>query len=435
MRLLLPRTASSRLACASALLGVLALASVPTASAQEPELERLRTAARDASRDPAAQRALGMGLLRAGRFREAEQQLTRAARLQRGSIDALFDVARVAFARGDHRASETACRAMQRASKTAVLTHVCNARSDLVWNRSARAFEALEAALALEPESYEALLALGEAHRRRADIPSAEAAYRRAAAARASEADPHLGLGRLYAAAGRRDDAVRALRRALELDAASPEIQLELGRLLASTEERQQLLAHTVARRPDWPEAQTAAADALLAGGQVEQAEVAYRAAIRMHDDNAPAHTGLARALMQRGDLAGAEAELRRSLAIVENDPASALALGDVLARTDRIEDAIEQYRHAADLDPRNPVGLLRAAQIALRGNRDVLASGFLDRLLSQQPTNAAGLALYGDVMRARRDTARARDYYQRALRGTGELDRAHVEQALRELR
>ncbi|MDQ3033029.1 MAG: tetratricopeptide repeat protein, partial [Myxococcota bacterium] len=145
--------------------------------------------------------------------------------------------------------------------------------------------------------------------------------------------------------------------------------------------------------------------------------------------------SGLGRALMARGDLPGAEASLRRALALVANDASSALALGDVLARTERVEEAFEQYRHAADLDPRNPAGLLRAAELAIRLNRDVLASGYLDRLLQQHPNLGAGLALYGDVMRARRDATQARQYYQRALQGTGEVDRARIETALRELR
>jgi hypothetical protein len=61
-----------------------------------------------------------------------------------------------------------------------------------------------------------------------------------------------------------------------------------------------------------------------------------------------------------------------------------------------------------------------------------VLASGFLDRALDATPDLAVALALYGDVMVARRDVTHARDYYTRALSGSGELpDRARVEAAL----
>lgn len=100
------------------------------ASAQETELPRLREAARTSPRDATVQRSLGIALLRAGRYREARTQLDRAARLQRGSLEALFDVARVSFAERDHRGSESACRAMARVQKAAPLTRVCDARSD-----------------------------------------------------------------------------------------------------------------------------------------------------------------------------------------------------------------------------------------------------------------------------------------------------------------
>jgi Tfp pilus assembly protein PilF len=110
------------------------------------------------------------------------------------------------------------------------------------------------------------------------------------------------------------------------------------------------------------------------------------------------------------------------------------LALGDVLAHTEREEEALEMYAHAADLDPRNPQPLLRAASLALAEHRDVLAGGYLDRLLERMPRNAAALSLYGDIARIRHETPAARDYYTRALAGEGDFDRAHVEQALREL-
>jgi len=423
---------------ALALVASLALVALPAVSrAQETELPRLREAARTAARDHAAQRALGMALLRAGRYREASQQLQRASRLRRGSLEALFDVARVPFAQGDHRGSETACRAMGRAQKAAPLTRVCEARSDLVWARSARAFEELNEALTADPNLYEGLYALGEAHRLRAATSDAEAAYRRAITAAPAEAGPHLGLGRLYAANGRRDEAIRALRRALELDGLDPEIHYELGRVLASAaatgEEGRTMLQRAVAGRPAWPEAQTALGDALLAATQTEPAEAAYRAAIAAREQHEPAHAGLGRALAARGDLAGAEASLRRALEIVSNDQQAMLTLGDVLSRTDRMEEALESYRTAYGFDTRNAEPMLRAARLALGQNRDVLASGFLDSLLRNQPENANALALYGDVMLARSDRAQARQYYERAL-AAGTTERARVEAALRAL-
>lgn len=402
------------------------------ASAQESELPRLRAAAQAARRDGDAQRALGMALLRAGHFDEAQRQLTAASRLRRGSPEALFDVARVAFARGDHRAAESACRALGRSAATSPLADVCAARSDLVWNRSARAFEALNRALQADPNGYEALFALGEAHRLRAAVADAESAYQRASAQRPTDAEPYLGLGRLYVAAQRRDDAVRALERALELDAQSPDVQFELGRVLGSSPRALELLTQAVAGRPTWPEAQTVLGRALLQAGRAADAEAAFRVAIAERADHEPAHVGLADALAARSAWPEAEASYRRAIELVENDAAATFGLARVLVATDRVEEAYESFARAYTLDTRNTEPLLTAAELALRQQRDVLASGFLDTVLRTHSDDARALGLYGEVMRARGDRARAREYFERA-RQAG-LDPARVEAGLRGL-
>ena len=428
------KTLASALALATglALAITVALTAAHIARAQESELAALEAAADAAPRDHAAARAYGMALLRAGRYAAARRALTAAVRLApRDSLEARFDVARVAIAEGDHRAAQSACRALSRLEKRAVLTLVCNARADLVWNRAARAFEEIDEALAIDGSSYEALFALGEAHRLRATVPDAESAYGRASTAMPTSAEPHLGLGRLYAAAGRRDEALTSLRRALALDATSPDIQYELGRLLGGTTEALDLLGRAITGRPSWAEAQVAVGEGRLSAGQAAEAETAFAAAIALRDDLASAHSGVGRARAARSDWAGAEAPLRRAIELVANDAVATLALGDVLAHTDREDEAFETFRHASDLSG-NPEGLLHAARVALEHERDVLASGFLDRALDRTPDLAAALALYGDVMVARRNPTSARDYYARALAGSGGLpDRARVETAL----
>jgi tetratricopeptide (TPR) repeat protein len=428
-----------RRALSLVVLVTLSLGAGALAAAQVGELERLEAAADAAPRDAAAARAYGMALLRAGRHREAGRALDRAARLApRGALEPLFDAARPAFDAGDHDAAQRACRALGRVSKTAVLAYVCDARADLVWNRSARAFEEIDAALAIEPGHFEALLALGDAHRLRGAVSEAESAYGRAATASPGSAEPHLGLGRLYLAASRPADAVRELRQALALDGTWPAVQYELGRALhaetAGSEEARRLLEQANAGRPDWVDALVALGEVRLAASLGTEAEASFRAAMERDDRSAAAHVGLGRALLLRGEAAAAEAPLRRALELVANDASAMLALGDVLARTEREEEAFETYRRATDLDPRNPEGLLRATRLALELRRDVLASAFLDRILARTPDHAAALALYGDVMSARSDRERARDYYTRALSGSGPVDRAHCETRLREL-
>lgn len=412
---------------------VLCLLSALPAAAQETELARLRAASRASSRDAAVQTEYGVALLRAGRWREAKAQLQRAARLQRGSAEAMYLVATVSFEQGDNRAARSACRALESTGRDAPLTRVCRARAALAWNRSALAFEELQAAIQADANHVEALIALGDAHRLRAAIAEAETNYRRAIELAPTRAEPHLGLGRLYFAAGRRDDAVASLRAAIALDPNHPVIQYELGRILAGDEARQ-LLERAAAGRPTWAEVQVALGDAKLAANDAAGAQAAYEAALRLDRRAAAAHTGLARVHMAAQRWAEAEAALRASMQIVPNSKQTALALADVFAATDRYEEALEQYRQAADLDPRDPAALLAATALAIRLRRDVLAAGFLDRLLEANPNLGAALVLYGDIMKARGDRAGAIRYYQRAMSGTGQFDRARVQTELRAL-
>lgn len=402
-------------------------------SAQESALDGLRAAARANARDGAAQSALGRALLRAGHYRQAERTLRTAARLQGNSPEAHYRVAEVAFARLDYRAARSACRPIERDSRNSTLARVCRARAFLVWNRSGRAFEELEAALAADGANFDALFALGEAHRLRAAVSDAEAAYNRAIAVDATRPEPHHGLGRLYSAANRRDDSVAALRRAIALDTDDPAIQYDLGRILAG-QEGLVLLRAAATNRPEWDDGQLALAEAALAAGENAEARTAYTRAIALDARLAPAHTGLGRVLSAAGEHEAAEAAFMQSLELVANSAVTVVELGRLYETMGRNQDAFDQYSHAHDLDPRNPQGLLAAAALALRRGRDVLASGYLDRLMRRHPNLAAALALYGDVMAARSNRTGARDYYERALAGEGEVDRARVQEAMRTL-
>jgi len=433
-----------------ALLGLLVLPPAPAAAqrrgrdeAANPALEALRAASRANRRDAGAQSAYGLALLRAGKLAEAQRALQGAARLDRDNASRAFDVTRVTAARGEFRPARAACRTLSR-FETSPLGHVCLARAYLVWNRSARAFEELEAATAMDANDFEAQLALGDAHRIRAAVAEAEAAYQRASRARPNSALPYLGLGLLYTAAHRNSDALTALRTAdgkSELESGSPrgavghpQIAYALGRVLEGTEAIAAF--RTAARgRAGWADAEIALGDALLRSGDAAAAKESYEAATRAARNSAAAYVGLGRALTATGEHEAAMVALDRAIEIVDNHPGAVLAKAHLLEATGQNEPAFQMYRQAADLMTGNPEPLLSAAALALRLRRDVLAVGFLDRVLMQRANLARALELYGDAMVARRDRTSARSYYERALHGTGPFDRSAVQQKLRGLR
>jgi tetratricopeptide (TPR) repeat protein len=403
------------------------------ALAQEPQLAELRAATQARRQDAQAFAAYGRALTRAGHWDEALTALKRARELQRGSLAAMLEEANVYFLRLDFRGARNACRHLESADEDATLTRVCRARAFLVLNRSARAFEELAAALAASPNDYDVLMVLGDAHRLRMDLSDAERCFRLAMAERSNEAAPRLGLGRLLAAAGRRDEALVELRRALELDPTWPEPQYELGLLLPGAEGRV-LLSRAVLGRPNWAIAQSALGDAELAGGDLAAARRAFEAAIRLDAALAPAHLGLGLALLRGGDLPGAERSLARARELVPNSTRASVGLAEIYAATERFEEAFEAYREGADGSPNDPGPMIAAARLAITRGLDVLAAACLDRALAARSTSSEALSLYGDVMRMRNRRADARAYYERALAGDGAFDLAHAQTAIREL-
>lgn len=422
------------LLAASLLVGAALMGKASEALAQAPELPALQRAARQARSDAAPHRAYARALLRAGQFRAAEREFKVAARLSRNDPAALLEVAEAVFASGDWNASRRACTALERATEqNSAWSRVCRAKAFLVGQRSARAFEELEVVLREMPDLPQAHLALGDAYRFRADTENALTAYRRAAELDPTSAAPHLGMGLLYAATGRRAEAITALREAQRLEASWPEVQRALGQLLGG-EEGLVLLRGAAEGNPTWAVALADLGRAEQLAGHYAEARAALSRALSLDSGLAPAHAALGHVQVAQGELPAAEASFRRALELVPNDAETASALADVFAATERYEEALEGYRGAADMNPSDPTPLLTGARLAIRLGRPLFATAYLDRALEQHPGNADALELYGDVMVARNDRTRARAYYQQALAAAAPSGRPGIEAKLRAL-
>ena len=399
--------------------------------AQSPTLESLREQASQRRRDLEAQTSYAAALTRRQRFRRARSVLRAARHLDSEGAIIPFELARVAFTEGSYHRTRAACRAMM--TEQPALGHVCKARAFLLRNRAARAFEELNEAIELSPNEFEAWLALGEAHRLRAEVRRAERAFREAIRLDRESPLPHAGLGHLYVAASRNDAAVAAFRKALQRDPHDPDTLFALSRLVDRVE-RRDLLERAVTVRPQWADALTAYGVALGAAGQMRDALQALERAVEVDAQQTEAHIALGQLHLSGGRYTDATSSFERALAIVPNATAARMGLAEVLAASGQIERAFAAYQTASSVDPSDPEAHLRAARLALRTGRDVLAAAFLDRVLEKHPNLAAAHALYGDVMTTRGDANSARRHYERALRGEGAVDASDVNEALRGL-
>jgi tetratricopeptide (TPR) repeat protein len=404
------------------------------ALAQETALPGLREAARVAPSDVQAQIALGRALIEAGRLAEAEAQMKTVVKLDKGSIEALYEARRVDIARDDYKRVRAGCRELSAKDPKHVLTHVCMARAFLVWRRASRAFEPIEAALAADPSHYEARLALADAKRIEGDFEAAKQAYEAVLAGRPNAADAHLGIALVHAVQNRPDLAVTALRKAYEAAPHDPDVQFELGRR-APPAEGVELLRKALAGRPGWAAARLELAIAQLRTGDAAGAEPTLQAILKQEPNNAPALAQHGVALVALGRVAEAEPKLKKALELMPIDYDASFALAQIYEQTARNEEALTQYRSAADLKRESPAALSAAARLALSLERPLLAGALLDKALERAPRSAEALALYGDALAARGDKGAAREHYQRALQGEGPLDRAGVQKRLAALK
>lgn len=119
-----------------------------------------------------------------------------------------------------------------------------NTALDLEGVAAARAVEAYERALELEPTHADALLNLGRLLHEDGELDAAEERYRAAAATKSGSGRPLYNLGVVLEDRGRTDDAVTAYRDALRADSDLAAAHFNLSRLLEAAGHKAEALSH-----------------------------------------------------------------------------------------------------------------------------------------------------------------------------------------------
>jgi tetratricopeptide (TPR) repeat protein len=195
--------------------------------AQESQLDSLRAAAKSSATDAAAALAFGRALRRAAHFTEALAELRRgtvfAASKPDVAIQLSWEIARVQMDRHDFRQALAACGVLGALRGASAEGHACAADAHLVWQRATEALTETAAALAKDPECYEAKIAEGRAHEFALDAAKSDAAFRVAIGWHPERVDAHVGLGRVLLKNGKKEEALAELRKAVQLDPNGPD--------------------------------------------------------------------------------------------------------------------------------------------------------------------------------------------------------------------
>jgi tetratricopeptide (TPR) repeat protein len=176
-------------------------------------------------------------------------------------------------------------------------------------------------------------------------------------------------------------------------------------------EEAHRYLAIAVALRPGSPGAHLNLGDGLGMNGQLDEAIVEYREALRIKQDYADAHLSLGNALRRKGQLDEAIAEYREALRIKPDHAFAHNNLGNVLRVKGQLDEAIAEYREALRIkkdypDAHNNLGIA------------LLDKGQLDEAIAE----------YREALRIKKDNPGAHNNLGNALLDKGQLDEAIAE-------
>ncbi|MXX74519.1 MAG: tetratricopeptide repeat protein [Holophagales bacterium] len=272
----------------------------------------------------------------------------------------------------------------------------------------AEAIAQFQRALTLQPRASVIDYHLGQAYRELGEFDRAEEALARSGPNRVAMADPlmhelttlaigalpHLDRGHAAAREGRLADAEAAYRQAVAADATNVRAHESLATVLVRRGDREGAIEHFgVAVRLD-PENAQAHSDlgVLLAElGRNDRALEHLGRAVELDPGNGEARLGLGAVLAKTGNFEEAVVELLAALGQVPESrrtPRLHFGLAEALVRTGRLAEALPHYSRVRELDPAQSLAWLREATVLMGLGRFADARATLEERLRVDSTD-----------------------------------------------
>lgn len=264
----------------------------------------------------------------------------------------------------------------------------------------AAAQTAFEAAANADPNSYEALHALGVVHDRQGREAQAIDYYRRALRVQPDYEESAKGIAVIYVRQGQSDRAVSFLQP------------------LAQQWERNLLL-------------QAYYADLLVQLNRTDEATKVARAALKRDERFVPAMLSLVRANLKTGKVELADSIIEQAVQVDDKNAQLHYFKGKRLVEDQKLGEALNEYRRAVELDPDFAEARMELASRLLAGANYDEALAQLQAVDKLTPRLVEVQLALGDAYRSTRQWEKAKAAFDRALRMRSDLPQAHFNLAL----
>lgn len=286
----------------------------------------------------------------------------------------------------------------------------------------AQALALYDAAIKVRPEFPEAFFQRGSALVSLGRYPEAEESFQKAMELRADWALPQAALGALLLRLNRDGEAEKYLERALTLERTNVIALAALAGLRVRTKATQSVLEDLLKRlaratmgEDPAPSLWVARASLERALGRTEEAQTSLNNALTLDPKNIGALMERSEMSASVGDFGMAVEDARRAQQLAPQSVNSTLFLANILARAGRTEEALKVLDALDNEKKALPEVVAMRKAITTSGPSETEDAAALEKLLEQQPRNAALLSRLCVLYRAD-DTTRALDYCLRAL-------------------
>ncbi len=237
-------------------------------------------------------------------------------------------------------------------------------------------------------------LTRGNAAAREGRLAEAEAAYRQAVAADATNPRAHQSLATVLVRRGNPEAALEHFGVAVRLEPENARAQSDLGVLLGEfgrNDRALENLGRALKLEPELVEARLSLGNVQARLGRFDDAEATYRRVLENDTGNGEARLGLGAVLAQAGNFEQAAVELQEALRHEPGDERTSrihFGLAEALVRTGRIEEALPHYTRVREIEPAQGLAWLREATVLMGLERFADAKGVLEARLGVDSTD-----------------------------------------------